>query len=107
MVSRRKNEELNPKNLVGTVKYSGGGVLVWGFMPASGLDYYWIWFQSEGMFTMVEVWQSFRLQKRSQVVFGSLEKSDSLCVTFCRSDWYLSGYFDRVVRNLGDPWRDH
>ncbi|GBO42998.1 hypothetical protein AVEN_40181-1 [Araneus ventricosus] len=30
MVWRRKNEELNPKNLVGTVKYGGGGVLVWG-----------------------------------------------------------------------------
>ncbi|GBO31425.1 hypothetical protein AVEN_172158-1 [Araneus ventricosus] len=28
MVWRRKNEELNPKNLVGTVKYGGGGVLV-------------------------------------------------------------------------------
>ncbi|GBM39306.1 hypothetical protein AVEN_171385-1 [Araneus ventricosus] len=38
MVWRRKNEELNPKNLVGTVKYGGGGVLVWGCMSASGLD---------------------------------------------------------------------
>ncbi|GBN34002.1 hypothetical protein AVEN_143999-1 [Araneus ventricosus] len=28
MVWRRKNEELNPKNLVGTVKYGGGGVFV-------------------------------------------------------------------------------
>ncbi|GBL77614.1 Transposable element Tc1 transposase [Araneus ventricosus] len=37
MVWRRKNEELNPKNLVGTVKYGGGGVLVWGCMSASGL----------------------------------------------------------------------
>ncbi|GBN05033.1 Transposable element Tc1 transposase [Araneus ventricosus] len=37
MVRRRKNEELNPKNLVGTVKYGGGGVLVWGCMSASGL----------------------------------------------------------------------
>ncbi|GBL80687.1 Transposable element Tc1 transposase [Araneus ventricosus] len=35
MVWRRKNEELNPKNLVGTVKY--GGALVWGCMSASGL----------------------------------------------------------------------
>ncbi|GBM52084.1 hypothetical protein AVEN_131104-1 [Araneus ventricosus] len=39
MVWRRKNEELNPKNLVGTVKYGGGGVLVWGCMSASGLDW--------------------------------------------------------------------
>ncbi|GBM50552.1 hypothetical protein AVEN_1938-1 [Araneus ventricosus] len=38
MIWRRKNEELNPKNLVGTVKYGGGGVLVWGCMSASGLD---------------------------------------------------------------------
>ncbi|GBL80825.1 Transposable element Tc1 transposase [Araneus ventricosus] len=37
MVWRRKDEELNPKNLVGTVKYGGGGVLVWGCMSASGL----------------------------------------------------------------------
>ncbi|GBN90892.1 Transposable element Tc1 transposase [Araneus ventricosus] len=37
MVWRRKNEELNPKNLVGTVKYSCGGVLMWGCMSASGL----------------------------------------------------------------------
>ncbi|GBN40985.1 Transposable element Tc1 transposase [Araneus ventricosus] len=37
MVWRRKNEELNPKNLVGTVKYGGVGVLVWGCMSASGL----------------------------------------------------------------------
>ncbi|GBL95587.1 Transposable element Tc1 transposase [Araneus ventricosus] len=36
-VWRRKNEELNPKNLVGTVKYGGGCVLVWGCMSASGL----------------------------------------------------------------------
>ncbi|GBN19544.1 Transposable element Tc1 transposase [Araneus ventricosus] len=38
MVWRRKNEELNPKNLVGTIKYGGGGVLVCGCMSASGLD---------------------------------------------------------------------
>ncbi|GBO36297.1 hypothetical protein AVEN_92171-1, partial [Araneus ventricosus] len=38
MVWRRKNEELNPKNLVGTVKYGGGSVLVWGCMSVSGLD---------------------------------------------------------------------
>ncbi|GBM62360.1 Transposable element Tcb1 transposase [Araneus ventricosus] len=38
MVWRRKNEELNRKNLVGTVKYGGEGVLVWGCMSASGLD---------------------------------------------------------------------
>ncbi|GBL98376.1 Transposable element Tc1 transposase [Araneus ventricosus] len=37
MVWRRKNEELNPKNLVGTVKYGGGSVLVWRCMSASGL----------------------------------------------------------------------
>ncbi|GBO07826.1 hypothetical protein AVEN_47665-1 [Araneus ventricosus] len=38
MVWRRKNEELNPKNLVGTVKYGHReGVLVWGFMSASEL----------------------------------------------------------------------
>ncbi|GBO27609.1 Transposable element Tc1 transposase [Araneus ventricosus] len=37
MVWRRRNEELNPKNLVGTVKYGGGGVLVWGCMSASKL----------------------------------------------------------------------
>ncbi|GBN70434.1 hypothetical protein AVEN_199371-1 [Araneus ventricosus] len=37
MVWRRKNEELNPKNLVGTVTYGGRGVLVWGCMLASGL----------------------------------------------------------------------
>ncbi|GBN22607.1 Transposable element Tc1 transposase [Araneus ventricosus] len=37
MVWRRKNEELNPKNLVGTVKYGGEGVLVWGCMSATGL----------------------------------------------------------------------
>nr|GBM09199.1 hypothetical protein AVEN_238627-1 [Araneus ventricosus] len=37
MVWRRKNEELNPNNLAGTVKYGGGGVLVCGFMSASGL----------------------------------------------------------------------
>ncbi|GBL98161.1 Transposable element Tc1 transposase [Araneus ventricosus] len=37
MAWRRKQEELNPKNLVGTVKYGGGGVLVWGCMSASGL----------------------------------------------------------------------
>ncbi|GBN93301.1 hypothetical protein AVEN_170115-1 [Araneus ventricosus] len=38
MVWRRKNEELNLKNIVGTVKYGGGGVLVWGCMSASGID---------------------------------------------------------------------
>ncbi|GBL99504.1 Transposable element Tc1 transposase [Araneus ventricosus] len=37
MVWRRKNEELNPKNLVGTVTYGGRGALVWGCMSASGL----------------------------------------------------------------------
>ncbi|GBM91035.1 Transposable element Tc1 transposase [Araneus ventricosus] len=37
MVWRRKNEEHNPKNLVGTIKYGGGGVLVWGCRSASGL----------------------------------------------------------------------
>ncbi|GBM02122.1 hypothetical protein AVEN_190559-1 [Araneus ventricosus] len=38
MVGKEKNEELNPKNLVGIVKYGGGGVLMWGCMSASGLD---------------------------------------------------------------------
>lgn len=37
MRREKKNEELNPKNLVGTVKHAGGGVLVWGCMSASGL----------------------------------------------------------------------
>ncbi|GBO11977.1 hypothetical protein AVEN_225460-1 [Araneus ventricosus] len=37
MVWRRKNEELNPENLVGTVKYGGGGILVWGCISAPGL----------------------------------------------------------------------
>ena len=37
-VWRRKIEELHSKNLVGTVKHSDGGVLVWGCMSASGLD---------------------------------------------------------------------
>ncbi|GFY24722.1 transposable element Tc1 transposase [Trichonephila clavipes] len=36
IVGRRKNEELNPKNLIRTVKH--GGVLVWGCMSASGLS---------------------------------------------------------------------
>ncbi|GBL85210.1 Transposable element Tc1 transposase [Araneus ventricosus] len=33
----KKNEELNPKNLDGTVKYGGGCVLLWGCMSASKL----------------------------------------------------------------------
>ncbi|GBO29937.1 Transposable element Tc1 transposase [Araneus ventricosus] len=37
MVWRRKNEELNSKNLVGTVKYGSGGGLVRGCTSASGL----------------------------------------------------------------------
>ncbi|GBO15677.1 hypothetical protein AVEN_202912-1 [Araneus ventricosus] len=37
MVWRRRNEELNPKNLVGTVKYGVGSVLVWWCMSATGL----------------------------------------------------------------------
>ncbi|GBM07664.1 hypothetical protein AVEN_81280-1 [Araneus ventricosus] len=37
MVLRRRNEDLNPKNLVGTVKYDGGSVFVWGCMSALGL----------------------------------------------------------------------
>ncbi|GBM82420.1 hypothetical protein AVEN_125856-1 [Araneus ventricosus] len=37
MVWRRKNEELNSKNLVGTFKYGGGGVLVWRCVSTSGL----------------------------------------------------------------------
>ncbi|GBM94156.1 Transposable element Tc1 transposase [Araneus ventricosus] len=39
LVWRRKNEELNPKNFVGTVKYGGGDVLVWGCISASELGY--------------------------------------------------------------------
>ncbi|GBN21028.1 Transposable element Tc1 transposase [Araneus ventricosus] len=38
MVWRRKNEELNPKNLDGTINYGRGSVLVWGCMSTSGLD---------------------------------------------------------------------
>ncbi|GBM95060.1 hypothetical protein AVEN_190460-1 [Araneus ventricosus] len=38
MVWRRKNEELDPKNLVGTLKYGGLDIHVWGCMSASGLD---------------------------------------------------------------------
>ncbi|GBN72711.1 hypothetical protein AVEN_75275-1, partial [Araneus ventricosus] len=37
MVWRKKNEEVNLKNIVGTVKYGGGGVLVWVCMSASGI----------------------------------------------------------------------
>ncbi|GBM32545.1 hypothetical protein AVEN_101229-1 [Araneus ventricosus] len=37
MVWRRINEELNPKNLIGTITYGGRGVLLWGCMSASGL----------------------------------------------------------------------
>ncbi|GFV74739.1 uncharacterized protein TNCV_1039771 [Trichonephila clavipes] len=37
IVWRRKNEELNPKHLIGTGKHGDGGVLVWGCMSASGL----------------------------------------------------------------------
>ena len=36
-VWRRKNEELHSKNLSGTIKHGGGGVLVCGCMPASRL----------------------------------------------------------------------
>ena len=35
---RRKNEELNPNSLVGTVKHDGGGVLVWWYISASKLS---------------------------------------------------------------------
>lgn len=31
----KKPEELNPKNLVGTVKHGSGGVMVWGCMSAA------------------------------------------------------------------------
>ena len=35
-VWKSKNEKLHSKNIVGTVKHGGGGVLVWGCMSASG-----------------------------------------------------------------------
>ncbi|KFM57645.1 Mariner Mos1 transposase, partial [Stegodyphus mimosarum] len=44
-VRRRKNEELHSKNLVGTVKHSGGGVLVLGCRAASGL----VWSDYKGI----------------------------------------------------------
>lgn len=37
LVWRKPNEELNMKNVVSTVKHSGGNVLVWGCMAASGV----------------------------------------------------------------------
>lgn len=36
-VWRKVNSELEPKNMVGTVKHGGGSVLVWGCMAASGV----------------------------------------------------------------------
>jgi len=36
-VWRKKNSELQPKNLLPTVKFGGGKVLVWGCMAASGV----------------------------------------------------------------------
>ncbi|GFV01293.1 transposable element Tc1 transposase [Trichonephila clavipes] len=33
----KKNDDLNPKNLIGLVKHGGGGILMWGYMSASGL----------------------------------------------------------------------
>lgn len=37
LVWRKKCEELNPKNTRKTVKHGGGGVMVWGCMPAAGV----------------------------------------------------------------------
>ena len=31
---RRSNEDLNPKNLLPTVKHVGGGIMVWGYFAA-------------------------------------------------------------------------
>ncbi|GBL72989.1 Transposable element Tc1 transposase [Araneus ventricosus] len=36
-VWRKSNEELNPKNLLPTVKHGGGGIMVWGRFAASGM----------------------------------------------------------------------
>ncbi|CAH2090926.1 unnamed protein product [Euphydryas editha] len=36
-VWRKANEELKTENLIPTVKYGGGGVMVWGSMAASGV----------------------------------------------------------------------
>ncbi|GBL80384.1 Transposable element Tc1 transposase [Araneus ventricosus] len=36
-VWRNLNEELNPKNLLPTVKHGGGGIMVWEFFAASGM----------------------------------------------------------------------
>ena len=33
---RKPNEELNPKNLLLTVKHRGGDIMVWGYLTASG-----------------------------------------------------------------------
>ena len=37
MVWRKRNTEMHPKNLLPTVKYGGGSLLVWGCMSASGV----------------------------------------------------------------------
>ncbi|GBN10735.1 Transposable element Tc1 transposase [Araneus ventricosus] len=34
---RKPNEELNPKNLLPTVKHGGGGIMLWGCFAASGM----------------------------------------------------------------------
>ncbi len=36
-VWRKRNEELNPRNLLPTIKHGGGSVMVWGSMSASGV----------------------------------------------------------------------
>ena len=43
IVWRRKNEELNPKNLVGTVKHAGGSVLLRGCVSGSDASFPKIW----------------------------------------------------------------
>ena len=37
IVWKRKDQELNTKNLVGIVKHGGRGFIVWGCMPTSGI----------------------------------------------------------------------
>lgn len=37
MVWRKNNTELNPQNLIPTIKHDGGSVLVWGCMSAAGV----------------------------------------------------------------------
>lgn len=36
-VWRKLNNELDPKNLRGTVKHGGGHIMVWGYMSSAGI----------------------------------------------------------------------